>query len=153
MIKPYNIATTQISDLIFQENLQQTPLKKPAAQSTKNFYLLGIVVGLFAEAVDLLVVLGVRALIAHILGHGSGHVFGDADAAAVEPIAADVAANVEPEENEFGNMSYNTKVKNCIPQTSLDSIRYTPDTDLLECVNCASGSGRDRLGHSSNYFA
>ena len=106
MIKPYNIATTQISDLIFQENLQQTPLKKPAAQSTKNFYLLGIVVGLFAEAVDLLVVLGVRALIAHILGHGSGHVFGDADAAAVEPIAADVAANVEPEENEFGKGSF-----------------------------------------------
>ena len=57
---------------------------------------LWLVVGLLAQAVDLLLFFGLLALVADVLGHVLGGRLRDADAAAVEPVAAHVASDVEP---------------------------------------------------------
>lgn len=58
-------------------------------------HLLRFIVRLLAEAVELLSVPGVFALLADKLSHALALLLGNADAFAVEPVVAKVAANVE----------------------------------------------------------
>ena len=57
---------------------------------------LGFVIGLLADTVNFHVFTGIAALVANVLGHGLGHGLRDPDARPVEPIAANVTADIEP---------------------------------------------------------
>lgn len=62
--------------------------------------VLWVVVGLPAQAVQLLRLLGAAALGAHVLLHALAHLLRHAHAVAVEPVAAVLAAHVEPDRAE-----------------------------------------------------
>jgi hypothetical protein len=56
---------------------------------------------LLAQAVDFLLFLCLLALVADVLRHALGRGLGDSDAAAVEPVAADVTSDIEPDKTNI----------------------------------------------------
>lgn len=66
----------------------------------ENEVLLSFIVGLLANAVDFTVFTSISTFIANVFTHGFCHAFVDANARAMEPVAANITANVKPEKME-----------------------------------------------------